>query len=56
MTDGQRIRIRETTKRIEHLIQAMLDADDGDDEDGVEEALDGIESEVERLRAITEES
>lgn len=55
-TSGQKLRVNESTSRIEQLIEVLLEAVDDDDAEEAGEAVASIQAEVKRMRDILAET
>ena len=55
-TGGQKLRVNESTSRIEQLIADLLDAVDDDDIEGAGETVAAIQTEAKKVRDILAET
>lgn len=54
-TNGQKLRVNESTSRIEQLVEILLEAVDDDDGEEAGEAVASIQAEVKKMRDILAE-
>lgn len=54
-TNGQKLRVNESTSRIEQLVEILLEAVDDDDAEEAGEAVASIQAEVKKMRDILAE-